>query len=268
MHFDSWVNRNRVLAVAVLLAIFFAGLWLLRFTILDEMARVQPWHRVAYWIGDVVAVFYAVRWAFTDASQQDAEFASQPQDEKRRIAFKVFLAVVFSLVADISMTAFTSYSIANGIQNMVPATAEVLQVEKKDFNGLADHYTVAVRFDDQAGAMHHGLVKFSLKHAEGAEEWMVKPLAALKAAGDIKKIDVGYDPHWPPRVWLWKQTWGSTAGLSPLFAIIHIAQLIMLHSCFNSSKSNHKDDKSWVSLLPLACEAVLLLIFGLTLGNQ
>lgn len=260
------MNPTRILTVAVLLAVLLTALWLLRGTILEEMSRCPPWQRIAYWVGDVFAVFFAIRWAFSSNQMADTKHSPQPDDARRSIALKVTLAVVLSLLVDISFTAFTAYTKAEAMREMIPAKAEVVDFKKVNFNGKADHYSVQVRFADQAKVVHDGVVTFSSKHAEGPEDWMVQPLAILEDPNQkAKVIDVGYDPNWPKRVWALDQSFGSTSGLNPLFSIIHIWQLIMLGYCFDYLRPGARADNSWLAMMPLACEAVMLLIFGLFL---
>ena len=95
-------------------------------------------------------------------------------------------------------------------------------------------------------------------------------MQAVLKPNENKQVDLIYDPRHPERVWLFGQTWDKTAGLEPLFAVIHVFQIVFVWGAVKELLGQHDDasaaaDLSAVPMLPLAIEAFCLVMAGVFL---
>jgi hypothetical protein len=232
-------------------------LWAFRFLITDELPRMEPWQRYVFWLGDLSAIVSIVAWAF-----RSPRTGSVSQTYARAVTALIGLA----LLADVSVTLFHFAQTDAAMKRSVPVSAEVLYCSIAPWK-QSKHIRFDLQFIDETGSTHKGVVKLTSIRGQDPP-WKERPLAIAESDGKAKRVDVQYDPHRPARVWLAGQPFGSTTGLAPAFAVIHIAQLIFVFSMIQSIWQTPRCSLSTMDTLPvipIAIQAAILLVLSFTL---
>ena len=268
---DSWLHRNRYIVVVTLVFALAAGLWSVRQMILDDYPRMEPWQKVFFWLGDIGALVYAVRWMISRDDVEDV----RPQIFNRLAAApkKIVVIVAIGLILDTVATLVAMFGSYQSMHRAVPTQATVISSEVTSARKRSTYYRQVVEFQDQQGKPYTGWVKFRTTKGHPLAPWKLAPLEAAKQPNQKKKVDVIYDPEQPNRVWLDGQTWDKTAGLEPLFAVIHVFQCLVVWSAVkeltgqNLPNASSDVDLSAVPMLPLAIEAFCLAMGGVFLNT-
>ena len=146
---DSWLHQNRHLVVVGLIFLLAYGFWSVRFMILDDFPRMEPWQKVLFWLGDLGALVYAVRWMM---SRDDAEdVRPHVRDQSTTVPQKIAVVVAVSLILDMVVTVIAMVNSYQSMDRAVLTKATVVSSTESPFRNHITYYRLTVEYQDERG---------------------------------------------------------------------------------------------------------------------
>ena len=260
MHNTCGFRTERLKIVLLLMAFFVVGIYFFSQMMFNELPRMEWWHRVLIWNGDIAAIWFAFRWArIKDDESRGGSFASS------RYAA---VGLALSLLSDVGLTGLGIWTEYVGWQRKIPVEADVVKLKMVDWQtDVATYYEIEVEFADAQGRRHRGLVNFIRQKNKGFPSWV--PMAIRQKVRQRQapaSYPIFYDPLHPKRVWSKGEPWLRANALSHMFLMIHMFQVIIaflfIAKAFAPSTPQNEVTVGAMGFAPFATQVVVMVLFG------
>ncbi|MCI0682590.1 MAG: DUF5353 domain-containing protein [Gemmataceae bacterium] len=240
------------------------GLWALYPHLVEEHRRLEPWQAVLIWTGDVVALFWFVRY-FVMHYFQGRPLGGKAAGTGGKIAI---ISLLLALAVDLTATVLLQRHDRECFQAAEVVAGEVHAVElRSPRTPLGTVYRLRCHFRGKDGVGREAAFYVSgVRERPNLPADLVQNLVKGQVPFPLK---VSYDPQHPARTWITDLGGGRHGflihSLSALAVLLQGFTLFLFHGVPGSLARMYGRDPWWIDLhraYPIMVEALVLAMIG------
>lgn len=232
-----------------------------------ECRRIKPWMMIGLWSGDVFALFWFLRFAFTHAVAGEPLSSVSAKDARRQARQLVIMGLI-ALAADLGFSLYLMWDEHQTYAKAVPTKAEVAQVQvikRPEYTW----YELDFRFKANDGAYHEAHMRVGAKAHILPGNLPIEAQALLSGQETNQSlIPIRYDSEFPSRAWIEGTGWEDENGIYWFSVGVLLVQgvLTLIFFLFLKAYSIRGILPWWwdiYKVIPIVAEAFLMLMGGL-----
>lgn len=263
-------SRDRTTAVAL------AAIWALLIVgvvhgalgfgcyLVNEHRRMAWYEIVVLWLGDIITVFWLVRFTVLWLLGK-LETCVEPVADRRipRSAWLMLLSLAIGIIAEFGLTLRLRNEEFNAFGRAVPANCTIRSVH---VDSVKVYTKLDGEFTDAAGRVHP--VTYYVRTPDEMSQ-LPPPIAQLIQQGRVPlQLPIVYDPSRPGRNWIPEKGWDDDNRFTYFSILVLLFQFLFGLAFFFvlSEQLRHQRQlprwASFYTLLPLVAEAFVAALFG------
>lgn len=235
--------------------------------LINEQRRLSPLEIGLLWLGDVIGLFWFLRfwlrWQFLSVEESSA---SLPDSRFPRTAWLVLISMGIGLCSELAMTLSLRHDEYAGFQRAVPANCILHKVNAQIAQGTPTYWKLDGTYQDAQGETH--VVTYYVRERDDLQMLPGPVVLAIRQGQPNIPLPIVYDPKRPGRSWIPQLGWDDGNRLHYLSLLILFFQFLfsMLFVALLSGaiKTNGRlpDWAEYQGLIPLGCQAFIMALFG------
>ncbi len=272
---DPFVSTRRNPRAGIILAAFASlllvgivhGVFAFGCYLINEHRRLSTFEIAMLWSGDVVGLFwflrYVVRWQW---GMLDEAPRPLPGSKFPLSAWFLVLSMAIGFVCESAMTWSLHQEEQTGFARALPSMCLLHRVTPQVVKGVPVYWKLDGRYRDQAGNSYP--VTFYVREHEEIPRLPGPIVQAIRQRLANIALPIVYDPERASRSWIPQLGWDDQNRLHYFSLLILLFQFlfsIMFVLLLSESIKNHKHLPWWTELhglIPLGCEAFIMALFG------
>lgn len=235
--------------------------------LINEQRRLSPLEIGLLWLGDVIGLFWFLRFWLRWQFAAPEEFDSSELDFRfPRTAWLIVISMGIGFCSELAMTLSLRHDEYAGFQRAVPATCFLHSVKSQAVQGALAYWKLDGRYKDAQGVSHP--VTYYVRDRDDFQLLPGLVVLAIRQGQPNIPLPIIYDPVRPGRSWIPQLGWDDGNRLHYLSLLILLFQFlfsIMFMALLWESIKAHGHLPVWAEyqgLIPLGCQAFIMALFG------